>query len=111
MFVNICVFYINRNAVELFAWGLMGNGSSILGGYIVQWHGYNWCFTITAIIYFLASLPSIVMIGMVPVERQRKIAAISVAEASQDIQDTRDTASLLNNDELAADDSELDTFL
>lgn len=63
------------NSLEQIAWGLCGNGSSIVGkklknrlciahccftsgGYIVDAHGFAVCFVVTAAIYFASTLPT-----------------------------------------------------
>jgi MFS family permease len=98
------------NSLEMFAWGLLGNGSSIIGGYIVEKSGYDTCFRVTALIYFVASLPSIAMIGMVPSETSSATKTIDKVDSNDGIDGkaSLSSSSLLQNDALAQLESQLD---
>lgn len=57
------------NSLEAIAWGLFWNASAVFGGFIIGNNNFQLCFFITAGIYFIGTIPIIMLIPMVHKEK------------------------------------------
>ncbi len=56
------------NSITTIAWGLFWNASAVLGGFLIGDNNFQRCFFITAVIYFLGSIPILMLIPLVQKE-------------------------------------------
>jgi MFS family permease len=56
------------NSLETIAWGLFWNASAVLGGFLIGDNNFQRCFLITAGIYFVGTIPILLLIPMVKKE-------------------------------------------
>ncbi|MDY6915481.1 MAG: MFS transporter [Candidatus Cloacimonadota bacterium] len=56
------------NSLEAIAWGLFWNASAVLGGFLIGDNNFKRCFLITAGIYFVGTIPILLLIPMVKKE-------------------------------------------
>ncbi|MCY3413562.1 MAG: MFS transporter [Candidatus Heimdallarchaeota archaeon] len=57
------------NSIEALAWGLFWNMSAAVGGYLIDSSGYAFTFRITSVVYFVATVPLILIAPLVKLER------------------------------------------
>lgn len=65
-------------ALEQLAWGFFWNISAAFGGWIIENYSFKVCFTITATLYMLATLPLLALFGRVEDEGKRLESATLV---------------------------------
>ncbi len=53
------------NSLETIAWGLFWNASAVLGGFLIGDNNFKLCFIITSVIYFIGTIPILLLIPMV----------------------------------------------
>ena len=57
------------NSLETIAWGLFWNASAVIGGFLIGDNNFRLCFSITAGIYFLGTIPILLLIPLVHKEK------------------------------------------
>ncbi len=68
------------NALEQLAWGLFWTVSAAVGGWLIESYGFVVCFTITATLYMIATLPLLLLFGRVAPEGTREQSIMSVTK-------------------------------
>jgi len=58
------------NSLETIAWGLFWNASAVIGGFLIGDNNFRLCFIITAGIYFVGTVPILMLIPMVHEEKK-----------------------------------------
>lgn len=58
------------NSLETIAWGLFWNASAVFGGFLIGDNNFRLCFIITVIIYFIGTIPILMLIPLVRKETE-----------------------------------------
>jgi MFS family permease len=61
------------NSLETIAWGLFWNASAVIGGFLIGDNNFQRCFFITAGIYFVGTIPILMLIPLVRTEINSKV--------------------------------------
>lgn len=57
------------NSLETIAWGLFWNASAVIGGFLIGDNNFRLCFMITAGVYFVGTIPILLLIPLVSKEK------------------------------------------
>ncbi len=57
------------NSLETIAWGLFWNASAVIGGFLIGDNNFRLCFMITAGVYFVGTIPILLLIPLVHKEK------------------------------------------
>ncbi|MFQ5981504.1 MAG: MFS transporter [Candidatus Heimdallarchaeota archaeon] len=72
------------NALEQLAWGFFWNVSAAFGGWIIENYSFKVCFTITATLYMLATLPLLALFGRVE-DEGKQLGSATLVEGDPSI--------------------------
>ncbi|KQC06441.1 MAG: hypothetical protein APR54_01645 [Candidatus Cloacimonas sp. SDB] len=60
------------NSLETIAWGLFWNASAVIGGFLIGNNNFRLCFVITSAIYFVGTIPILLLIPLVHKEKNAR---------------------------------------